>query len=392
LTILLVCFFLLRGLFLERLPAGLHTDEAGTIDFTMRHIYPEFEHTLNPFITGINLQPSLHNYIVRLSILLVGYTKTGFRLPSAIAGAFAVLAAFFLVSVSNNRRTAWLAAIILVCYQYHLQWSRIGLNNVWVTLWIPLTLACFLWGWREKWNGGAVLGGIALGLTAYFYAGGTIVILLLIYVFLDLWVKNKSEIDRHQLLIYAGKMIATASAVAGPLIVFAICRSDLFVGRFRQLFVWTPENITLVTGNPANYLGFFWHQLIQAFGMFVATTDSTGFYAPGIPFLIGLAAPLFVAGFVWSIHIKQYTILLWFISVTILGGILVSPGGSHLIAVIPVICWSTAITLDLLMQKGWKKWAYVMFIIILITELVFYFVIYPSIPRGDMNLPLPPLP
>jgi hypothetical protein len=99
-----------------------------------------------------------------------------------------------------------------------------------------------------------------------------------------------------------------------------------------------------------------------------------------------------VAGFGWAIYKKQYILVLWLVIVTILGGVLIFPAGSHLISAIPVICMSIAASLNWLMDRGYKKWAYMMFFIILITELTFYFVIYPSVPRGDMNIPLPPLP
>lgn len=392
LWVLIIAAFLLRGISLDQLPRGLHGDEFATADFTMRYVFQDFEQTLNPFQSGLHSQPTLYNYFIRLSFYLAGYTEIGLRLPNAIAGAFAVLATFFLVSVSQNRRAAWLAAIFMACYQYHIQWSRIGLNNVWATLWVPLALACFLWGWRERWNGGAVLGGIALGLAGYFYAGGAIVVILLLFIFGDLWIKHRSEADRHQLLIYAGKMIAMALVVVGPLMLFAVLKPDFFFERGRSVFMWRPDVIAQEIGFADQYMDFFWRQLLRAFGSYTAYIDGSGFYAPGIPFLIGLAGPLMVVGLGWSLYKRQYLIPVWLVTVTFLGGIVVAPGSAHLISSIPAICMSVAAALNWLMEWGWKRWAYGMFFIILITELTFYFITYPAVPRGDLNLPMPPLP
>jgi len=388
---LFVAAFLLRGLFLEKLPAGLHSDESGTADFALRYVFPGGGQTLNPFRSGGNSQPTLFNYIIRISLFVFGNSKTGLRLPGALAGSLGVLATYFLVSIAQNRRTAWLAAIVMAAYQYAIHWSRLGLNNIWATLWIPLTLALYLWGWRVKWNGAAVLAGLALGLSVYFYTGGLIIIFLLAFVIFDLW---RKESDHRRLAIHTGKMLAAAACVAAPLVAFAVAEPVMFFDRSRTVFAWTPQFIAQVTGSSTAYFKFFWFQLVHSFGAFTAYEDTSGFYAPGIPFLIGLAAPLAAIGTGWAVYKKQSLFLIWLVTIVVLGGILLTatPAGSHMIASIPVICWAIGMALNWLMEIGWKKWALVILVLVVLTDLTFYFVIYPAVPHGDLNMPFPPLP
>jgi 4-amino-4-deoxy-L-arabinose transferase-like glycosyltransferase len=184
---LVLVALLLRVPFLETVPGGLHVDEAGIADFSQRHVFPRPGETVNPFRTGPASQPSLYHYLLRLSMAVGGLSIFGLRLSSALAGAAGVLATYWLVSVLHNRRTAVITAIIMTTYHYHIHWSRIGLNNIWDTLWVPLMLAPFAWGWRKGWSGGAILSGIAVGLSQYFYAGSRLGLILLAFLILQLF-------------------------------------------------------------------------------------------------------------------------------------------------------------------------------------------------------------
>jgi hypothetical protein len=178
------------------------------------------------------------------------------------------------------------------------------------------------------------------------------------------------------------------------LIAFILAEPGLFFERSRVVFAWTPTYITQITGNSQDLWNFFWYQFVHAFGAYNFFVDGTGFYAPRIPFLIGLASPLMVAGLVWAIYKKQNLLAIWLIGVTILAGIMVTgtPSGSHFIASIPAICWAVACSLDWMMARGWTKLAIAALVIMLITDLVFYFGFYYATPHGDLTLPMPPFP
>ena len=164
----------LRIFFLDDVPGGLHVDEMGVANFAALHVFPPQGMTINPFQTGASSQPVLYHYLIRLSFFIFDYSIAGLRISSVIAGTLAVLATFVVVHVFADRRTALLTAVLITFYHYHIHWSRIGLNNIWDTLWVPLVLAFLAWGYRKNWSGGAVLSGLALGLSQYFYSGNKI--------------------------------------------------------------------------------------------------------------------------------------------------------------------------------------------------------------------------
>lgn len=390
LAALVAASFFLRVINLQYFPPGYHVDEAGTIDFSLRHAFNPLnqEETVNPLRTGSDSQPVLYAYVVRLSVALFGFTIAGARLSSVIAGTLAVLAVFFMVNELVGRRVAWLAAILMAVYHYHIHWSRIVLNNIWVTLFLPLTIGFFLYGWRKGWAGGAVWAGLCLGLTAYFYAGGYILIFLLPILIWRTW----KQVDDHiSLSIYTGKMFALALVVAAPLIVFALLFPDQFLDRSRIIYGWKPLAIQATIGDPTAYWEHFKYQFTRSFGAYNFFPDTAGFYAPRIPFLIGVASILFPLGIAWSIFKRQYFPVLWILIVTFTGGFMLvaTPATSHFIGVIPVICWMVATPLNWLIETRRPFWAYLLLALIIALDLYFYFVVYPTHPSRDLVLPFP---
>jgi hypothetical protein len=408
---------LLRITFLETIPGGLHVDEVGIADFSLRHIYAIPHETLNPFRTGPASQPSLYHYVLRLSMAVGGASIFGLRLSSALAGALAVLVTYGMVAVFHNRRAALFSAAIMTTYHYHVHWSRIGLNNIWDTLWVPLMLAPFVWGWRKGWSGGAVLSGIAVGLSQYFYAGSRVGVILLALLILHLYRESRRSdkdnpappqeptelqttnqpnqpavsftanypitqlpITNHQLplLTYTLKMVLTAACVTAPLVLYALRDPVPFFERSQTVWGWRPETIWMVMGSSSDVLGYTWRQLWRSVGAFTAVPDVTGFYGPGVPLLIGAASPLFVIGLLWAIVKNRFLPVAWIILTVILGGFLLSdpPGSSHYVVAIPAICWLVAVPLEWLASMGRERLAVGVLAAVIAVDLYFYFVIY----------------
>jgi 4-amino-4-deoxy-L-arabinose transferase-like glycosyltransferase len=383
-TILLIAV-LLRLLFLESVPGDLHVDEVGVADFSLHHVFPAPNETVNPFRSGPASQPTLFHYLLRLSMAVAGKSIVGLRLASVIAGTLGILATYILVATYHDRRTALISAGMMAAYHFHIHWSRIGLNNVWDTIWVPLMLAAFTWGWRQRWTGGAVLSGLALGLSQYFYAGSKIGLLLLIFIIWRFWRENRGlEGHTRRLVTYAGTTAVIGAIAAAPIVLHAIRDPVPFFERAKIVFAWKREAIVMVTGEPPDYWAYAWRQILQSLGAFTTVSDVTGFYGPGVPLLIGLAVPSFVIGLLWSIFKKQYVPVLWILLTVFLGGFLISdpPGSSHYVVAIPAIVWLTTMPLFWITKRGYPRLAIVLLLLIVITDLLFYFLIYaPSEPR-----------
>lgn len=227
----------LRLIALDRIPPGLHGDEGRSAEFTLIHVFRAPGLTLAPFRAGLYSQPTLYNYILWASMRLFGQDAIGLRLPSAIAGTLAIPMTYFAVSQVSGKRVGLFAAALLTAYHYHIHWSRLALNNVWDTLWIPAILGFFAWAWSTRWSGAAVFSGVALGLSQYFYAGNKIAVFLLPFLAYTLWRKER---DTRRLLVYGAKCLAAAAVVAAPILVFASREPAMYLERWNVVLFWQP--------------------------------------------------------------------------------------------------------------------------------------------------------
>jgi 4-amino-4-deoxy-L-arabinose transferase-like glycosyltransferase len=349
------------------------------------------EQTISPFIVGRDSHPTLFFYLIRLFLAVFGYTIVGLRLPSVLAGTLAVAAMYGCVAVLSNRRVALIAAVLMAAYHFHIHWSRLALNNIWDTLWVPATIGLYAWGWKNRNSAGAALAGATLGFSQYFYQGGRLGVLLLTFVVVWLWWNDR---DGQRLVIHLGKLAAVAVCIAGPLYLFAMVEPDPFLARFRVVLGWQPDAIQQATGSATDYWNFFWYQLARSVGAYTAYTDITGFYRPQIPLTIGLSMIMLPIGFGWAIFKRMWVPVVWLILATLFGGFLLggAPSSSHYVIAIPAICWLIAIAIDLISEHGHPRVALAILVIIVLTDFIFYFGIYQSAPSSDLMLPFPPIP
>jgi len=370
----------LRLFHLGTIPHGLHSDEVATADFTMRYVFPEPRSSVYPFRTGPYSQPALFYYLVHLSLQLAGQNPFGLRLPSVLAGVAAVAATYALVNIWSNRKTALIAALLMAAYHYHIHWSRLALNNIWDTLWIPLVLACFAWGWRSRWRGGAVLCGLALGLSQYFYIGTRIAIILLAYV---IYRVGREDLEARRWIVHIGTVAVMAAVVAAPLYVFASKHPGGFLERVRVNWAWTPDMIARFGSDMWAVLRMAGDQAWRSFAGFVSLPETTGFYGPGVPFLIGIAGPIFLAGILWALRRRIYLPVIWILTTAIVAGFLSkgTPASSHFIAAVPAVIWLMAIPLAAVAEWRHPRIAWALIALILAVDVYFYFGVY--VPGGD---------
>lgn len=276
----------------------------------------------------------------------------------------------------------------MATYHYHIRWSRIALNNIWTTLRVPLVLFLFIWGWKKRWAGAAILGGFFMGLSAYFYQGGYLLLFLLVFLFFNLW---RNTQDKFDLLVYSLKMLAMGLIVVGPLMAFAFLRPEMYSQRLQTIWGWNEGALFAAIGTEGNWWDYFWHQLTRSFGAYNFFLDVTTFYASGAPLLIGLASPLFLTGILWAFFQRQYLPLLWILLTIILGGFLLTapPGSTHYVVSISAVCWILGLMLDAIFSRGYATLGLGLLLAILVYDLFFYFGIYQANPSGSFDMPFP---
>jgi 4-amino-4-deoxy-L-arabinose transferase-like glycosyltransferase len=390
---LTISAFLLRALFADRIPILLNGDEGSSglaaADFT-NQVWN------NIFITSWYGFPSFFFAIPAGFIGILGHTIYALRIPSAIAGALTVTASFFVARAMFGKRAAWFTAIFLATFNFHIYFSRIGLNNIWDGLWYIVTIGAFWYGWEKDRRNAFVLAGLSLGIAQYFYPSSHTLIVLLLS-----WVILAAIFDRPRLKIAWINLVITmfvAAIVALPLIWHYINFPDTFfepMNRVGLTLAWLNQQV-INTGIPAWKIVL--NQGALALGSF--TYDHLqAWYTPETPFLRPFSAALFLIGIVLLLLRKQkwhiIPLILWLFAFVAIGGLSEStPAAQRYVAAAPVcallIGYGLSESAGLLEKVFYKKkqWINVITFILIaflaVDELNFYFRVYT--PHSSISL------
>ncbi len=388
LSSLVILALILRVINQESIPGAFHVDEAGVAKFARDSLFPSPGLVLNPFITGPASQPALYHYIIHFSMKLVGFSISGARLSSAVAGSLGVAATYLMVKRISGRQTALLSAIVMAFSHFSIHFSRLALNNIWDTLWVPLTLYLFLKSREEDWPGGAVLAGAALGLSQYFYHGSKIVLFLLPVLFFARW-ENGSGLKRK--LLHLSYLGITALVVAGPLLMFSFSNPEIFYARLQDDWGWKQKAISTIQ-NQTGITQYVWYQVIHSLGVYTIFPDPNGFYHPSVPLVFGMSSLLFLGGVLIAGFQRTWLPLIWIALASFFGGFLLSvPDSSpHYVVTIPAICWLIGLTIQWIWKSGQMKLAMVLMLTAIVIDFFFYFGVYTYSIPPDFNIPFPP--
>ena len=394
LLIPLVLGLIVRTVGVGSIPSGLHTDETTTANFALTYAAPSREDTYYPLRPGPDTQPVLYYYLVYGALKLFGESTAALRAPSIVAGVLAILATYALVATWQDRKTALMAALLMSTYHYHVHWSRVALNNIWDTVWVPAILAAVAWGWKRNSSGGALLAGLALGFSQYFYVGSRVALLLIPCALYLLW---KEDRDRRKLVVHAGKILAAAAVVALPLALFSIANPELVLGRARTNYTWIPAELARQGATVWTFLQAIVRQAWLTFAGLTVLPDTSAFYGPGIPYLLGLAGIFFVGAILWALSRRRFLPLIWMATTLFFAAFLIpgSPHSSHAIAAVPAMVWLVTMVLSDLARLGRPRLAWGLLALLMLTDLTAYIVIIGGgggDPAFSVPFPFPPTP
>ncbi len=138
---------------------------------------------LAPFNT-ITAFPWLYPYLQSWFADLGGRNLESLRWISVILGTLGIPALYLLAKTLFDRKTALIAALLLATFPPHIQFSRIGINNIADPLFGTLAIAFLARGLKQGGRMNFALAGASLGLTQYFYEGGRFLYPMLIVCWL----------------------------------------------------------------------------------------------------------------------------------------------------------------------------------------------------------------
>lgn len=377
--------FLPRGLATDRIPILLTGDEGSAGLEAVHFVEGRMD---NIFISGWYGFPTLYYFLQSLSVRLFGQTTEALRIPSALAGAMTVTALYFTARAMFGQRAGLLAATFLAAYNFHIHFSRIGLNNVWDGLWYTIVIGALWYGWEHERRSAYLLAGFGLGMAQYYYPSGRLLPAILLA-----WMVIAALLDRHRLkraLPDFLLLFLTAAVVALPLAWHYAHNPNDFLAPLERvsLFGSWLENRVALTGEPG------WSIILNEIGAsFLAFTYTPlrFWYQPDTPLLRPLPSGLFLLGLILlAMRGRDGRVALpalWLVSLAIMGGLSEStPAAQRYVAIAPACALVVAYGLSesaALLERLWPARArliaavtVLLGIFLAADELRFYFLEY----------------
>lgn len=166
---------LLRLVWLETLPFRIDGDAAAFAAAADDFLRPNPPSLIG---TGWQSHTNLYLFLESLVLRIFGYTAFGLRFFSALGGTLSILAIYTLGRSFWNFWVGFWAALIMAVLPFHLVFSRVGTEVIHVTWLLPLAAWSIWQGWaKNNWRW-FLLGGIATGLSQYFYPGARLIPIL----------------------------------------------------------------------------------------------------------------------------------------------------------------------------------------------------------------------
>lgn len=285
------------------------------------------------FMDGWSGQPYLAFLPSAIGIAIFGKTAIALRMASVITGTLSTLAVYLFAREAFGKRIAWVSAFLLVALPLHIQFSRLGVDNIIDSLSAPLLLWLLFRGAKRGSTLSFVTAGIVAGLCVYTYPGSVLAAILgtCTLIYFAVLKRGFLQAQRRNLLFF----ILAAVIVALPLLGNYYINPNLFMARFKGEGIFQNGMLQDETGASwRTATKILIGQFAESSLVSIATPAASGFFNSPQPYLIPLTAVLFVLGLalvVWRIKDPPYmTVFVLFWAPVILGSTLTtSPPSSQ---------------------------------------------------------------
>lgn len=183
-TIIFIAIFAMSFLFLtykiDKIPQGLHVDEAGALyDAICLSKYGVDRYLYKLPVYFVNFgggQNALYTYLAAICIKLFGVSTIVFRLPAVFLSLLSMLVLYRMIAENNGKKEALFTSFILVICPFFMMKSRWGLESYLMCSLLTISIAAFMKTLKSNKQFWYVLTGILFGLTLYTYAIAYIVV------------------------------------------------------------------------------------------------------------------------------------------------------------------------------------------------------------------------
>ncbi len=293
------------------------------------------------------LYPLMQSWFVDLG----GRNLESLRWLSVVLGTLSVPALYFMAKTLFNRKIALVAALLLATFPPHIEFSRLGLNNIADPLFGTLAVAFLVRGMKQGRRMDFALAGAALGLTQYFYEGGRFLYPMLILIWLTwmLLINRLFHPQADSLLRSVRQMdtfFVTAAVIGLPIYLTLISSNTAFDSRFQTVglggsYWFRAQSI--------NTLQTFEQQILRPLMVYVHLPELGLYYGGQQAMLLPFLVVFFLLGLFWLLgHERAPGILLvlW-LALTTLGNMLLTNGAiyARYVVVFPALILIVAVGL-----------------------------------------------
>lgn len=301
---------------LESFPFGIWFDEAMSAIQTQR------------IMTDPNFRPVVQSNITFLNYLLYGAGSlvygdgniAGLRVVSALQGVGSVIVAYSVGRLLRGEAFGLIFAFILAVMRWSVNFSRIGMTGVDVTLFALLTFWALIRLGRSGHLRDALWVGAVIGIGLWFYRAFQLLLLPLAIYALMTW-KWRLGWKRTALTAFVG--VLTIVMLVYPLGALAIYQPDRLFGRVDQTNIFNLD----LRGRPVGEV--ILESTQRHIGMFTSLGDRNGRHnLPDAPMLDPITGALFIGGMlvgVWQIRRREHVAFFLLIGTGLAGGILTVP-------------------------------------------------------------------
>jgi len=294
------------------------------------------------FAAGWSGQPNWSFVPTALAEIVFGKTFLAVRIVSALEGTLAVFFLYLLARELFDRKVATLAAGFLAAFPVHLQFSRIGVNNIIDSFTVCLGLWLTVRAIRKGRPADYLWAGLAGGLAFYTYVGSRLVLALAMVAIAYTAIRQRGYLRAQwrNILIFLGMAVLVIS----PLAFYFSRHPDIFMTRLGQESIFLNNWLVRQSENSGQSIAaILWKQFTDTALVYISQSAVGNFFNSPIPYLTVFGSIFFLFGmgfaFFRLLETRMMTLLVWFWSVVIFGGVLTlsPPANTRLVMTGPTV-------------------------------------------------------
>jgi hypothetical protein len=347
---------ILRGWAADRMPYVLNDEEASIGLVGWEFVIGERD---NLFTSTWGSFPTFYFWLLSISQILFGRTINALRWVSAFGGALTVIALYWSAREMFGRKVALWSAAWLIAFHHHLFFSRVAYHNIWDGFFLILAAGSLWKGWVSDRRGYYLLAGLTIGLGQFFYITSRVVPLLILLWLLLMFRHSPSQGRKAAHLCCLGLVV---TAVVLPLALHYVAHPEQWFLNAQNVSILVPDIKEAAVALGTTPIGLVLEQIwITILGLSVAELQGV-YYGSGVPLLIGISAPLFLFGVIWSfirVRDPRYNLpLLTLITTILIGGISTqAPNAQRMLLLPPMLAMLLVFPLEELSTRLSSRWS-----------------------------------